>query len=43
MTSTTAAEDTTANDAVVHGEPYEGMCCLCTMEDITIEDGNYGM
>jgi hypothetical protein len=25
----------------VHGEPSEGMCCLCTMEDITKEDGNY--
>ncbi len=25
-----------------HGKPYEGMCCLCTMEDITEEDGNYG-
>ncbi|KAL3757651.1 hypothetical protein ACHAWU_009496 [Discostella pseudostelligera] len=24
-----------------HGKPYEGMCCLCTMEDITEEDGNY--
>ena len=26
----------------VHGEPFDGMCCLCTMEDITLEDGNYG-
>lgn len=25
-----------------HGKPYEGMCCLCTMEDITEQDGNYG-
>jgi hypothetical protein len=25
-----------------HGTPSEGMCCLCTMEDITVEDGNYG-
>ena len=25
-----------------HGEPAEGMCCLCTMEDITVEDKNYG-
>jgi hypothetical protein len=25
-----------------HGEPTEGMCCLCNMEDITKEDGNYG-
>ena len=25
-----------------HGKPYEGMCCLCTMENITEEDGNYG-
>jgi len=24
-----------------HGKPSEGMCCLCTMEDITEEDGNY--
>lgn len=21
--------------------PADGMCCLCTMEDITVEDGNY--
>jgi len=25
-----------------HGKPTDGMCCLCTMEDITEEDGNYG-
>jgi hypothetical protein len=25
-----------------HGRPTEGMCCLCTMEDITDEDQNYG-
>lgn len=25
-----------------HGKPKNGMCCLCTMEDITEEDGNYG-
>ncbi|KAL7577598.1 hypothetical protein ACA910_015121 [Epithemia clementina (nom. ined.)] len=25
----------------VHGEPYDGMMCLCTMEEITLEDGNY--
>ena len=25
-----------------HGKPCVGMCCLCTMEDITEEDGNYG-
>ncbi|KAL3772461.1 hypothetical protein ACHAW5_007316 [Stephanodiscus triporus] len=24
-----------------HGRPPEGMCCLCTMEDITEEDQNY--
>mmetsp|Transcript_12994 Transcript_12994/g.19801 ORF Transcript_12994/g.19801 Transcript_12994/m.19801 type:complete len:161 (-) Transcript_12994:165-647(-) len=24
-----------------HGVPTEGMCCLCTYEDITLEDGNY--
>lgn len=29
-------------DQHVHGKPYDGMCCLCTMEDITLEDGNYG-
>jgi hypothetical protein len=28
--------------AGVHGAPVEDMCCLCTMEDITLEDGNYG-
>ena len=26
----------------IHGVPADGMCCLCTMEDITVEDGNYG-
>ena len=25
-----------------HGNPTEDMCCLCTMEDITEEDSNYG-
>jgi hypothetical protein len=25
-----------------HGSPSEGMMCLCTMEDITEETGNYG-
>ncbi|VEU34438.1 unnamed protein product [Pseudo-nitzschia multistriata] len=25
----------------IHGKPTEGMCCLCTMEDITEENGNY--
>ena len=25
-----------------HAEPDEGLCCLCTMEDITMEDDNYG-
>lgn len=25
-----------------HDKPTEGMCCLCTMEDITEEDQNYG-
>ena len=29
-------------DQYQHGKPYEGMCCACTMEDITEEDGNYG-
>mmetsp|Transcript_16669 Transcript_16669/g.35191 ORF Transcript_16669/g.35191 Transcript_16669/m.35191 type:complete len:166 (-) Transcript_16669:24-521(-) len=24
-----------------HGTPTDGMCCLCTMEDITDEDQNY--
>mmetsp|Transcript_16026 Transcript_16026/g.20949 ORF Transcript_16026/g.20949 Transcript_16026/m.20949 type:complete len:161 (-) Transcript_16026:1346-1828(-) len=24
-----------------HGEPYDGMMCLCTMEDISMADGNY--
>jgi len=24
-----------------HGKPTDGMCCLCTVEDITEEDGNY--
>jgi len=26
-----------------HGPAPEGLECLVTMEDITIEDGNYGM
>ena len=25
-----------------HGDPPPGHECLCTMEDITKEDGNYG-
>ena len=25
-----------------HGKPVDGMMCLCTMEDITEEDSNYG-
>lgn len=25
-----------------HGKPTDGMCCLCTYEDITEEDQNYG-
>jgi len=29
------------NDESNHGKPLPGMCCLCTMEDITEEDGNY--
>ncbi|KAL3798980.1 hypothetical protein HJC23_005119 [Cyclotella cryptica] len=29
------------NDQYEHGSPTEGMCCLCTMEDITDEDENY--
>ena len=24
-----------------HGEPAEGMCCMCTYEDITLENENY--
>jgi hypothetical protein len=31
-----------SDSSEVHGEPPEGMCCLATMEEITIEDGNYG-
>jgi len=30
------------NEEYQHGKPTEGMCCLCTMEDITEEDQNYG-
>lgn len=29
-------------DEPEHGTPNEGAMCLCTMEDITEEDGNYG-
>ena len=28
--------------STAHGKPTDGMCCFCTMEDITEEDGNYG-
>lgn len=31
-----------SNEEYQHGKPTEGMCCLCTMEDITEEDQNYG-
>ena len=30
------------SDEYVHGKPSEGMCCLCTMEDIDDESQNYG-
>ena len=29
------------DDQQEHGSPVEGMCCLCTYEDITLENGNY--
>ena len=32
----------TENESYQHGKPADGMCCLCTMEDITDEDQNYG-
>jgi hypothetical protein len=32
----------TSSNEYQHGRPSEGMCCLCTMEDITEEDQNYG-
>ena len=31
-----------SSDDYVHGKPSEGMCCLCTMEDIDDESQNYG-
>ena len=31
-----------SNEEYQHGKPTEGMCCLCTMEDITEEAQNYG-
>jgi len=37
-----AASTTTTTTDQRHGKPFDGMMCLCTMEDITIEDGNYG-
>jgi len=40
--NTTTMEASSSND-YQHGKPTEGMCCLCTMEDITEEDQNYGM
>ena len=29
--------------STTHGKPTDGMCCYASMEDITEEDGNYGM
>ena len=40
--SSTMAEETHDAPADQHGEPPDGLCCLCTMEDITLEDQNYG-
>jgi hypothetical protein len=37
------AESEEYHDEYEHGKPTDGMCCLCTMEDITEEDQNYGM
>lgn len=37
----TPIESTTMAGQDQHGTPTEGMCCLCTMEDITEEDKNY--
>lgn len=34
--------DMSDNESYEHGKPTDGMCCLCTMEDITDEDQNYG-
>ena len=31
-----------SEESYEHGKPTDGMCCLCTMEDITDEDQNYG-
>ena len=31
-----------ADETKPSGTPPENLCCLCTMEDITLEDGNYG-
>jgi hypothetical protein len=31
-----------SEEPIEHGKPAEGMMCLCSMEDITEEDLNYG-
>ena len=38
----TITRDMSDNESYEHGKPTDGMCCLCTMEDITDEDQNYG-
>jgi hypothetical protein len=39
--STQGTNDPMASESE-HGKPTDGMMCLCTMEDITEEDKNYG-
>ena len=44
MADTTEIDDAIAQldlSGDTHGTPTEGMECMATMEDITVEDGNY--
>lgn len=36
--ATTATDDSIIPSIISHGIPWDGMCCLCTMEDITEEN-----
>jgi hypothetical protein len=37
-TSATTTNDSIISSSISHGRPWDGMCCLCTMEDITEEN-----
>lgn len=42
MVKVSPSQDANNMSESTHGEPYDGMMCLATMEDITLEDANYG-